>query len=361
MKLGIDARLYWQTGVGVYIRNLLLHFRHLLPSDWRIFIYTMDGKLSFEKPQNWIVRKTPFRWHSFSEQTSFLKELLKDRLDLMHFTYFSYPVFYNRAFVITLHDLTPLKFKTGKASQRNKIIYEIKHFFYQLVLKKAIKSAKIIIVPSHEVKKDVLKIGGEEERINVIYEGVDEEIKKITEKKIEVKKPYFLYVGNFYPHKNVEFAIDVFLKFSERKKVYFYLVGPEDFFAKRLKGKYKGILRKKIFFLHNLSRAELKFLYKNSLALIHPSLAEGFGLTLLEAFYFGTPVIASKLPVFKEIYGDLPLYFNPKVKRELLKNLEKIYSKKVKISKLKISEIIKKYSFLKTAEQTLSIYKKYLV
>ena len=355
MKVGIDARLYNQTGVGVYIRNLLFYFRKFLPKSWQLFVYVIEP-FDFSVPKNWKVKKVEARWHSFSEQTIFLKKILKDNLDLMHFTYFSFPILYNRPFVITIHDLTPLKFKTGRASTKSKIIYEIKHFFYKIVLKTAITKAKGIIVPSKVVKKQLLEFGAKKEKIKVIYEGVDEEFKKVEGSPVSVKQPYFLYVGNFYPHKNVEFTLEGFWKFvrKKRQKIYFYLVGPNDFFAKRLKEKYKSIIGKKIAFFHKVSRSQLKFLYKNARALVHPSLSEGFGLTLLEAFYCNTPVLASDLEVFREIYGDLPLYFNPRSEKDFLEKLSFVLSK---MGKRNFKNLIGKYSFLQAAKDTLSFYK----
>ena len=59
----------------------------------------------------------------------------------MHFTYFGYPVFYRRKFIATVHDLTPLLFKTGKASTKNPLIYGIKHFFFKHILRSQIENA----------------------------------------------------------------------------------------------------------------------------------------------------------------------------------------------------------------------------
>ena len=354
MRLGFDARLYFQTGVGVYIRNLLYHLPKFLPKDWQVFVYFLEeDKDKINLSNFYIPRFIKGHWHSFEEQTFFLKELIKDRLDLIHFTYFSYPLLYPKDFVITIHDLTPLKFKTGRASSKGKVVYELKHFFYRAVLQGAFKRARRIIVPSFSVASDIELAGVVKKKVKVIYEGVDEDIVSAKEKKVKLLKPFFLYVGNFYPHKNVEFAIEGFLRFGQRKK--FVLVGPDDFFARKLKKKYKEYTDKRIIFLHDLDRKELKFLYKNAVGLIHPSFSEGFGLTLLEALYFNCPVAASNLPVFHELYGDLIIYFNPKDKFSLKQAFEKLNNyvlpKKEKI------KILKKFDFLKTAKETVQVYK----
>ncbi len=358
MRLGIDARLYFQTGVGVYIRNLLYHLPKFLPKEAKVFVYFLrEDERKVGLPKNYKLRFVKGRWHSLAEQSFFLKELLKDKLDLVHFTYFSYPVLYPKNFVITIHDLTPLKFKTGRASTKGRLAYELKHFFYRSVLQAAFKRAAKIIVPSKVVKEELVGVGAKALKIKVVYEGVDRELVLAKEKKVKVEKPFFLYVGNFYPHKNVEFAIEAFLESSFEGK--FVLVGPDDFFAKRLKKVFKKYLGRKLVFLHNLERGELKYLYKKAEALVHPSLAEGFGLTLLEALYFGCPVLASELKVFKELYGDAVFYFDPKEKDSIKKAISGVREWANSENWQKEREVvIKKFDFEKTAEETVRIYKK---
>ena len=134
-KIGIDARLYFQTGVGTYLQNLLFYLDKKDPKKEIYYIYLrrQDATKVRFKSKNIIKRIADQKWHSFSEQISFLALLIKDNLDLMHFTYFSYPIFYWKKFIATVHDTTPLLFKTGKASTKNQFIYQIKHFIYKLV------------------------------------------------------------------------------------------------------------------------------------------------------------------------------------------------------------------------------------
>ncbi len=368
MRLGIDARLYFQTGVGVYVRNLLFYLPKYLPSNWEVFVYVLkrDAK-KIKLPKRYVVRPVDALWHSVKEQAIFLKALLSDKLDLVHFTYFSYPLFFPKKFVITLHDVTPLHFKTGKASTKNRLVYEVKHQVYKLLIFNALKRADKIITPSKYVAEELVSLGAKKEKISAIYEGINKELVKLNslslndKKKTLFKKPFFLYVGNFYPHKNVETAIEAFLSLSKSSdKMFFYLLGPEDYFSRRLKLKYKDFLEKQLIFLHNFDTSTLILAYKNALALVHPSFSEGFGLTLLEALFFKCPVIASNLPVFKELYGKAVMYFNPKDKADLRKTLAK-FLRLGKEEKKKIITLGKKvaesFSFDKTAKMTANLYK----
>src|SRR4030043_350507 len=107
-KIGIDARLYSQTGVGVYIRNLLYFLNQIETKEIIFYVYLLDQdfeKINF-KNKNFIKKRANYYWHTFDEQTGFLKTLNKDNLDLMHFTYFGFPILYKKKYLATIHDLT---------------------------------------------------------------------------------------------------------------------------------------------------------------------------------------------------------------------------------------------------------------
>lgn len=124
MRIGIDARLWNETGVGRYIRNLVYNLLEIdSRNEYVLFtnkqtieeIKEHKSKIKFEDKKLKLV-ETNIRWHSVSEQIKFPKILEKEKLDLMHFPYFSVPILYNRPFVITIHDLIINHFSTGKAS-----------------------------------------------------------------------------------------------------------------------------------------------------------------------------------------------------------------------------------------------------
>jgi len=357
-KIGIDARFYFQTGVGTYIRNLLFYLDKKNPKKEIFYVYLRRqdaAKIRF-KNKNIIKRIADQKWHSFSEQLSFLALLVKDNLDLMHFTYFSYPVFYWKKFIATIHDTTPLFFKTGKASTKNTLIYQIKHFFFKIVVYLQVKRAIKIITPTYAVKKQLTDIYGSEisKKLYPIYEGVSYEIFTAKESKsFGIKfKDFFIYVGNFYPHKNVERLIDAFAKISD--KYHLILIGPNDYFTDRII-KYIGTSKSKnkIILIKNPPMSDLIFFYKNALAIIHPSLSEGFGLPLVEAAYFDTPIMASNIEIFKELWGDQYLSFDARDSSDIYKKIQYFIDKK---PRFEYNKIIKKYSFEKMSQETLKIY-----
>ncbi|MEK7522596.1 MAG: glycosyltransferase, partial [Patescibacteria group bacterium] len=286
-KIGIDARLYSQTGVGTYLKNLIYYLEKKELTDELFYIYLISDdfdKVSF-KNKNLIKRRTNYRWHTFGEQVGFASKLYQDDLDLMHFTYFSYPIFYFKKFIATVHDVTPSLFKTGKASTKNQLIYNIKHLFFRVILWCQVNRAIKIITPTATVKNQLVNIYGKKisGKTLSIYEGVNYQIVQSTENKnLSNKfKNFFIYVGNFYPHKNVEKLIEAFKNINQKYKL--ILIGPKDYFANKiLQCIDTSKFNNNILLSANSSLSDLKFFYKNALALIHPSLSEGFGLPLIE-------------------------------------------------------------------------------
>jgi len=361
-KIGIDARLYSQTGVGTYLKNLIYYLDKKELGDKLIYIYLLPDdykNLSFHN-KNILKRKVNDRWHTVGEQINFAIKLYQDNLDLMHFTYFSYPIFYFKKFVATVHDVTPLLFKTGKASTKNKFIYNIKHLFFRIILRCQIKQAVKIIVPTHAVKKQLEEIYGNKisKKTLHIYEGINYQILNSKENVKLTKKftNFFIYVGNFYPHKNIEKLIHAFSTVKTSNKL--LLLGPNDYFKNRLLRLINKLKQKnRILFFNSLSIEDLIFFYKNAYALIHPSISEGFGLPLIEAAHFNCPIIASDTQVFKELLGNNYLSFNPNNTDDIAQKIKTFIDKKPKFD---YKNIINKYSFEKMTDETIKIYQEVL-
>lgn len=121
-------------------------------------------------------------------------------------------------------------------------------------------------------------------------------------------------------------------------------------------------LQKQVEFLGFLPDSKFKKVYSEALALVHPSFMEGFSLTGLEAMALNCPVISSNSSCLPEIYGPSVLYFNPHSSRQLISQIKKLQkSKNLRLKLIKLGhQQIKKYSWIDTAQKTLTVYKKIL-
>jgi glycosyltransferase involved in cell wall biosynthesis len=359
-KVGIDARLYSQTGVGVYLRNLLYYLDKIKTENIRFYIYLLNE--DFEKVnflnKNFIKRRANYYWHTVVEQIGFLKILNKDNLDLMHFTYFSFPILYKKKYLATVHDLTPLYFKTGKASTKNQLLYEIKHLAFKKVLKTQVEKAIKIITPTRTVKNQLINYYGDflKNKTEFFYEGVNYELLNAQENtalKKQFSNKFFIYVGNFYPHKNIRNLIKAFSQIKD-KDYRLILIGPNDFFVSELYYLINQLKQdERIIFYHSQAISDLIFFYKNAQALIHPSLSEGFGLPIVEAMNFNLPILASNIPVFKEILKDQYLSFIPQKIEDITEKINYFIRNQKKFD---YQSLLKKYSFPLMTKKILAFY-----
>jgi glycosyltransferase involved in cell wall biosynthesis len=241
--------------------------------------------------------------------------------------------------------------------------YNLKKIGYRLALSSGVKNARRIITPSQFVKNSITEHFGNKygEKINITYEGINEELLGADENvdlSKKFQKPFFIYVGNFYPHKNVEKLMKAFSQLDIKYSL--ILIGPDDYFAKRAHQLLSHLQTKNIIFCHNPSLEDFVYFYKNATALIHPSLTEGFGLPLIEASYFSCPIIASDIPVFSEVLGSNYLSFNPHSVEDIQKKIklfiEKLNDSSMQNFFLSKNQIVREFTFKKMAEQTMRIY-----
>lgn len=357
MNIGIDARLWDESGVGRYIRNLVGGFEKTASSHtFTIFLNSKEFEYITFKSSRFKKVRADSRWHTLSEQWEFKKILDKEKPDLMHFPYFSFPVFYNKPFVITIHDLIIDHYPTGMASTLPLPMYYLKHMVYKKVLKEGIKNSKKIIVPSYATEQELLdhyKV--DEAKIDIIYEGFDPLISSNKKTGRLASQNYILYVGNAYPHKNLPVLLKAFSLLRKKiDDIELICIGRDDFFYQRIeKLPYIGV-----HFLHNVDDSTLFEYYKHANFFVMPSLMEGFGLPVLEAMSLSCPVICSDTPALKEIGDDAVLYFDAKDPKDLATKMELMLSQPNPVRKLTESGIVraKSFSWEKCVHETIKVY-----
>lgn len=375
-KIGIDARFYGPGGKGLgrYAQKLVQYLEETDggSSEREYLIFLRKDNFDQYQPSHSNFKKIliDISWYSWREQTVFPLFLYRQRLDLVHFCHFNVPWLYFKKFTVTIHDLILFHYPTVRNTTLTKHFYFIKLLAYQFIIRSAARRAKRVIAVSKFTKEDIitnLKVSAD--KVDLAYEGCefkcfvgqgrDEEILG----KYGIIKPYLLYVGNAYPHKNLERLIEVFnvIKLQE-KDLQLVLVGGKDFFYSRLEDFVKKGEFKEVVFPGYVPDEELDILYKEAETYVFPSLYEGFGLPPLEALAKNTKVASSNRSSMPEILGDTADYFNPEDLSSMEESIKK--SLKRKQSKDKVPEevisCLKKFSWEKMAQETLEIYKKAL-
>ncbi len=364
----IDTRLYGpkHTGIGRYTKNLLIALKNLPDiSDYKftLIIYQdLESEIKKDLGNSFNYVTTDIKHYSLKEQILLPFILYRLKPDLVHFTHFNKPILYFGKSVITIHDLIKHFFKGPQNSTKNSLIYWPKYFFYKLFTNFTIKHNDII-VPSNFWRDYLIKhFGLKPNQVTTTHEAVDPKFMDTKYQILNTKyQNYILYTGNLYPHKNIEVIIES-LKLLPQIKL--KIICARNFFSQKIeKLVSESNLESQVDFLGYVPDKEFKNIYSKALALVHPSLMEGFSLTGLEAMALGCPVISSNSSCLPEIYQDSVIYFDPKDSKELTKLIQKLKSspslrqKMIKKGHLQVQ----KYSWEKTAQQTFQVYKNILI
>jgi glycosyltransferase involved in cell wall biosynthesis len=369
MRIVIDARMYGleHAGIGRYVMSLINQLEIIdKKNDYLLLLRRKDDQGLRFKNRRFQKVIADYPHYSFREQILLPLQLSKLKPDLVHFPHFNVPIFWRGRFVVTIHDLIKHESKGAKTTTRWRPFYWLKHLVYRLVIWLAIKRAVKIVVPSRWWKKEIVRrYRLSPKKVAAIYEGVDEsflepnishrEAKKVLER-YNLQKPFIIYTGSLYPHKNIESLV----KAVKRLHLVLVVVCARSVFYQRFMKKVISLEAEKfVNFAGFVPDNELAVLYQKAEAFVLPSLLEGFGLIGLEAMAAGCPVVCSDIPVLREIYGDAALYFNPYDVKDMAEKIKKVINDKQIGNKLinKGLKQVKKYSWQKMAMETLEVYK----
>lgn len=378
MRIGIDARFYGTLGKGLgrYTEKLISTLEAEDTENEYVVFLSPENYAEYQ-PENPRFRKalSRSRWYGFSEQLFYPLLLLRHRLDLVHFPHFNVPVLYRRPFVCTIHDLILFHFPTQKATTRSRLFYRLKLIAYRFVLGSALRRARRVITVSHFTKADILRHYPQvSPKISVTYEAAEafcawlpepESRRLFAEKGLisgaatgplrDILSPYILYVGNAYPHKNLELIIALAGAFPEYR---FVLVGKEDYFYRRLK-KEAATAPGNVVFAGGLSDRELGAFYRFARLYLFPSFYEGFGLPPLEAMQYGTPVLSSDAGSLPEILGSAARYFDPRDADGAAEALRALLADPIDQERCRTlgRKQAERYSWERMGRETLAVYR----
>lgn len=323
MKIGIDARMYGpkQGGLGRYVEQLVQGLLEIDHENEYVLFVLPGANVRIANGANVRIVEVGFPWYGWKEQLVLPKIIKREKVDLMHFPHWNVPFFYHDPFVLTMHDLIMYHFPRQEASTLGPIWYWIKDKISRLVVDHAVQAAKHIFVTSEFTKKDVHEtLGVPMEKMTVTYQtpsGVisksQDTSSKLLLKRFGVEKPYVLYVGNAYPHKNLDRLVEAWGLFQKTygDAYQLVLVGKKNFFYERLLNNITIKQYSNIIFTDFVPDEQLPLFYQHASLFVFPSLYEGFGLPPLEAMQYGVPVASSNRSCLPEVLGDAVLYFDP--------------------------------------------------
>lgn len=372
MIIGIDARMYGprQGGIGRYIEKLILELEKFdTQNEYRIFlnVENWDEYQPVNPKFHKVLANIP--WYGWREQVLLPGLIKKQGVNLMHWPHWNAPIFYRGKSIVTIHDLILWHFPSRQSTTLDPWFYWLKYGFFRWLLRRVIKQTDKILVPTEFTKNDLLKTFSlQPDKVVVTYEGAGQG-RDGTEKPAEnflsqltIYKPYILYVGSAYPHKNLDKLLAGFEIFNQRHPEEYQLVlaGQDSYFYQRL----KNLLHSRYYQLPVVLTGfvldeRLPWLYELASAYVFPSFYEGFGLPGLEAMQAGVPVMAANSSCLPEVYGSAVLYFDPHKSEEIALSLEQILTQPKLQNELKLKglEQVQKFSWAMCAKDTLQAYK----
>jgi len=343
MRIIINARFLSQeiTGVQRFAIEITKRLKHLHP----------ECDIHFFAPRN--IRQTEPATEIEANRIGFLNGHLWEQIEL--------PLYLKKGdLLINLCNTAPVLHKNklvvvhDLAFQQKEKWHSLSfRILYNTLIPLLLRTSTKVITVSETIKKEILgKYKIEDNKIDVIFNAVSSEI--IEHNKTGESDKYILFVGSMDPRKNLVSLIRAFQSVSD-KSIVLKIAGGKSSTFKNIE--VSGENSDRIHFLGRVDDNQLKELYQNAVAFIYPSLYEGFGIPILEAMNNNCPVLASDIPVFREIYGNSIGYFDPGDIQSISNAINNLTEHPDTYNQLKenSSVLCKKYSWEKSAEKLYSI------
>lgn len=317
MKIGLDARPLVDSnpsGIGVY---LIQNLKYIAKNDKnnQYYLYS-NGKIfpHFHYPPNFHIRELRGKIGTLWVCYHLKKLLVEDNIDVFWGTQHILPLNVPKIRkVLTVHDLA-LLVNPKWGSYKNALMQNI-------FAKKSCKIANHIIADSQSTKKDLMQLlNCPVDKISVIYPGGAAEKKELQHFETQIKKDtlknnFFLYIGTLEPRKNlltVITAFEILVKNVENgEHMNLILAGSVGWKSKSLMQKIANSpCKAQIILPGYISESEKEVFLRNAHAFVFPSYYEGFGIPILEALSYGTPVITSHISSLPEVGGKAAFYLN---------------------------------------------------
>ena len=349
MKIGLDIRstLKKKTGIGNYTLNLIENLARIDHTN-KYFLYSKKKIIDRKRKLPKIPGKN---FHHRVDYFSFGPEGMLKEVDIFHTSSYDLKKPKHAKLVLTVHDVIHKAFPAAHAPETVELV--------DRQLKEILPQASLIMADSETTKVDFLKwYPFEENRIRVVYSGVSNWFKPTGQN----KEPYFVFVGTIEPRKNIVNLIRAFniLKKEHRLKHKLIIIGMKGWMYEEVFKSVEDLnISMDVIFKDYVNAEELRVWYNKAEVFIYPSLYEGFGLPILEAFACGAPVVTSNTSSCAEIAEGAALLVDPQNVNEISSAILRLSQNQALRNELisKGLERAKQFSWEKTASQVLSIFK----
>jgi glycosyltransferase involved in cell wall biosynthesis len=319
MRIGINATCINDRPSGARQRfvGLLPRLARLMPATQFVVFEPKDCRMAggFAGADNVITRRTPLsskrRWRRYIRGLSFWPRVFaKERFDLFEALHMPVTRAPNGKTLLTIHDVRGLYPESGWLTRQ----------LYRRVLRTSLRRADRVVTVSHAMREEILSFS-DVTPVSVICNGLELSrfsamepvMRDHVAARLRLPARYLLAVGHFEPRKNYRTLVDALTILQGKGTTLpLVIVGNDSGERQRIEAQAAAAgLRASVRLLSGLTGGEVRCAYYDAAMLVFPSLYEGFGIPLLEAMASNIPVVASDIPVFREILGDAGVYFDP--------------------------------------------------
>jgi glycosyltransferase involved in cell wall biosynthesis len=364
MKIVIDGRMLYWTGVGRYTRALIEQLGQLdHENDYVVLMRKKDWSLWEPTRANFIKVEASFNPYTLAEQILLPFLLRRLKPDLVHFPAANTPLFWRGKRVVTIHDLTLLDYDTNRRTGWRASLWPLKRLAFRMVFWNDAHFASRVITDTQYVKQQIInRYHVKEDRVSVTWLAADPQMANPEPlDRLQIKSNYLLYIGNAFPYKNISATIRALAEMGEPySDLQLVVAGKRDTFSTQQEQLARELgLGERVSFVGFISDGEMVSLYRRAQAYINPSLSEGFGLQGLEAMSHDTPVVAARASCLPEVYAEAAEYFDPGDPRDQARAIERVLSDKSLAGTLRKAghERLKQFSWRQMAEKTLAVYR----
>ncbi len=362
MKVFLDARMFYHSGIGRYGRNLYRELLRLTPPPRISLGLDEQVRLRLAAEMNCTPNVIPFNApiYSLREQLwgAYLGQRYRQQFDLFHFPHYNIPWVCPSPTVVTTHGLSHLLFP--------QYFDPLKVSFARRLLQRVANQAKAIIAVSSISQQAFLRFFPRAEgKLRVIYNGVGAEFQPLPARDIAEFKhrrqlgDFLLYVGICKPLKNLPRLIAAYAQIKIRYPGLRLVILSQDIYNSEVAAAIsRWKVEEGVILCQPSDSHQLVLYYNAARLLVFPSLYEGFGLPPLEAMACGTPVVASNLSSIPEVVGGAAILIDPAEVEAIVVGIERGLSDSLLRERLRQAglERAKKFSWQKTAQQTWQVY-----
>lgn len=370
MRIGIEAQRIFRPkkhGMDVVAIELVKSLQEIdHRNEYTVFSRNGVKDDTIRASSNFKIAQFPALTYADWEQVKLPLAARKKKLDLLHCTANTAPLFSGIPLVLTLHDIIYLENIDFKGTSYQ----NLGNLYRRWLVPRIVKKARMVLTVSSFERDNILeKLQLPEEKVQVLYNGVSSRFNHLYDpqeveafrRRYGLPGQYIMFLGNTAPKKNTPNVIRAFAAYCQSRPDPLKLVlldYKKELVEKLLEELKQPALMDHFVFPGYVPHQEIPLMYNAATLFLYPSLRESFGLPLLEAMACGVPVITSNTSSMPEIAGDAALLVDPFDVKELTGALQRLAGNEELQQQLREKglERARQFTWKASAEKLLSIY-----